>query len=57
MNREVGEVFDTYSYRLGIQQGQFSYSTVIGMFKSTVSLILVLLANWGAKKTGEEGIY
>jgi putative aldouronate transport system permease protein len=57
MNREVGEVFDTYAYRIGIQQGQFSYSTVIGMFKSTVSLVLVLLANFAAKKAGEEGIY
>ena len=57
MNRNVGEVFDTYTYRIGIEQGQFSYSTVIGMFKSTVSLILVLLANWAAKKAGEEGIY
>ena len=57
MNRNVGEVFDTYAYRLGIQEGQFSYSTVIGMFKSTVSLILVLFANWAAKKAGDEGIY
>ena len=57
LNRGVGEVFDTYVYRIGIQQGQFSYSTVIGMFRSVVSLVMVYLANLLAKKTGEEGIF
>ncbi|MBU7591413.1 sugar ABC transporter permease [Metabacillus halosaccharovorans] len=54
---EVAEVFDTYVYRVGIQQGQFSYSTAIGLFKSLVGLILVVGANRMAKKFGEEGIY
>jgi putative aldouronate transport system permease protein len=57
LNREVGEVFDTYVYRVGMQQGQFSYSAAVGVFKSVVSLILVLGANWLAKKFGEEGVY
>ncbi|WP_277345862.1 sugar ABC transporter permease [Paenibacillus sp. HB172176] len=50
MNREVAEVFDTYVYRVGILGGQFSYSTAVGLFKSTVGLILVLIANRGARK-------
>lgn len=53
----VAEVFDTYVYRVGIQQGQFSYSTAIGLFKSIVGLVLVVIANRMAKKFGEEGIY
>lgn len=57
MNREVGEVFDTYVYQVGIQQGQFSYSAAVGLFKSVVGLILVVFANWLAKRLGEEGIY
>jgi len=57
VNREVGEVFDTYVYRVGLQQGQFSYSTAVGLFKSVVGLILVLIANKVAKWFGEEGIY
>lgn len=57
LNREVGEVFDTYVYYVGMQQGQFSYSAAVGLFKSVVGLILVLGANWIAKKLGEEGIY
>lgn len=57
MNREVGEVFDTYVYQVGMQQGQFSYSAAVGLFKAVVGLILVVSANWLAKRLGEEGIY
>lgn len=56
-NREVGEVFDTYVYRLGIQEGRYSYSTAIGLFKSVVGLTLIIAANYGARRAGEEGIY
>ncbi|GBF76752.1 hypothetical protein PA598K_05239 [Paenibacillus sp. 598K] len=57
LNREVGEVFDTYVYRVGMQQGQFSYSAAVGLFKSSVGLVLIVMANWMAKKFGEEGVY
>lgn len=57
MNRNVAEVFDTYVYTAGIQQGQYSYSTAIGLFKSAVGLILVMGANYAAKKMDEEGVY
>lgn len=57
MNREVGEVFDTYVYTSGIQQGQLSFSTAVGLFKSVVGLVLVVAANVLAKKFGEEGVY
>jgi putative aldouronate transport system permease protein len=57
MNREVGEVFDTYVYTSGILQGQFSFSTAVGLFKSAVGLVLVLSANYFARKVGEEGVY
>nr|WP_166639129.1 sugar ABC transporter permease [Aureibacillus halotolerans] len=57
LNREVGEVFDTYVYVVGMRQGQFSYSAAVGLFKSLVGLVLVMGANQLAKKFGEEGLY
>lgn len=57
MNRNVAEIFDTYVYTAGLKQGQFSYSTAVGFFKSFVGLVLVMSANWLAKKFGEEGVY
>ncbi|GGD91756.1 ABC transporter permease [Paenibacillus nasutitermitis] len=56
-NRVVGDVFDTYVYTTGLKNAQFSYSTAVGVFKSVVSLILVISANALAKKVGEEGVY
>lgn len=57
MNRGVGEIIDTYVYTAALQQGQFSYSTAIGFFKSFIGLILVIAANWLAKRMGEDGVY
>jgi putative aldouronate transport system permease protein len=57
LNREVGEVFDTYVYRVGLINGQLSYATAVGLFKGVIGLVLVVIANWAAKKSGEEGIY
>ncbi|MBW4084599.1 sugar ABC transporter permease [Paenibacillus sp. S150] len=56
LNREVGEVFDTYVYATGISQGEYSYSTAVGLFKSVVGLVLVFGSNFLAKRFGEEGI-
>ncbi|NHN33627.1 ABC transporter permease [Paenibacillus agricola] len=53
----VAEVFDTYVYRVGVQQGQFSFSTAVGLFKSAIGFTLVVLSNRLAKKFGDEGIY
>ncbi len=52
MNRNVAEIIDTYVYTAGLKQGQFSYSTAIGLFKSFIGLIMVMLANKLAKKDG-----
>ena len=57
LNREVAEIFDTYVYTAGIQNGQLSYATAVGMFKGLVGLLLVVIANRMAKKFGEEGVY
>jgi ABC-type polysaccharide transport system, permease component len=56
MNRDIADVFDTFVYRTGLVNGQLSYSTAAGLFKSMVGLILVLVADRIAKKVGEEGI-
>ena len=36
-----GDIIDTYVYRLGIQQAQYSVGTAVGMFKSLVSGVLI----------------
>lgn len=57
MNRNVAEIIDTYVYTAALKQGQYSYSTAIGFFKSFIGLVMVIMANKLARKMGEEGVY
>jgi len=57
LNLQVSDVFETYVYRQGLVQGDFSYATAIGLFKSVVGFVMVLGANTIAKRFGEEGVY
>ena len=57
LNMEFADVFDTYIYTRGIVNGQYSFSSAAGMFKSIVGMILVLGSNKIAKICGEAGIY
>lgn len=53
----VGDVIETYVYRVGITQADFSFSTAVGLFKSFVGLILVIMANKLANKMGQNGVW
>lgn len=57
MNRSVSDVFDTYIYTKGIVNGQYSLATAAGLFKSIVSMVMVVGANKIAKLFGESGLY
>ena len=57
LNYTASEVFDTYIYNKGIKLAQYSMATAAGVFKSVVSLIMVLAANKIAKMCGESGFY
>ncbi|MNC28959.1 putative multiple-sugar transport system permease YteP [compost metagenome] len=56
---ETGDVIDTYVYRVGLQQFQYSYTAAIGLFKSLVGLVLILGANLTVRKLskGENGLW
>ena len=44
------EVLDLYVYRMGLQIGDYSYATAAGIMKSIVSITLLCIANYVAKK-------
>lgn len=56
-NLSVSEVFETYTYRVGILGGRFSFATTVGLFTSTVGMIFLIISNKIAKLLGEEGIW
>jgi len=57
MVQNVGDVFDTYVYRQGILNANFSYSIAVGLFKSIVGLVLVVGANALAKRYGDDSLF
>ena len=57
LNRSASQTLDVFVYQQGIQQGQFSYASAIGLMKSIVSVTLVLSSNKIAHLLGEPGLY
>ncbi len=53
----VSEVFDTYAYKQGVVSGKFSLGVAVGLFKSIVGLIFIVVADTVSKRAGYEGIY
>jgi putative aldouronate transport system permease protein len=52
----AAEVLDTLVYTLGFQSGQWSFASAVGLVRGVVAAILILSANWMAKRFGEEGL-
>lgn len=52
----VADILDTYVYRVGLTQLQYSFTTAVGLFKNVIAFSLVLLTNWVVKRMGQEGI-
>jgi len=47
---DVGDIIDTYVFRQGFEKADYAFSTAVGLFKSVVAFILVMLANWFSRR-------
>ncbi len=57
INLEYSEIISTYVYSIGLQGGQFSYSTAIGLFNSVINAIMLLIVNAFARKFSETSLF
>jgi putative aldouronate transport system permease protein len=48
------ETIDIFVLKYGIAMGNYSLATAGGIFKTVVSITMLLLANWTSKRLGEE---
>lgn len=55
--KSISDVISTYTYRMGIQQLQYSKTTAIGVFQSLINMLLMLSANKISKKLTGDGIW
>ena len=53
----TADVFETYVYRAGIIEAKFSYASAVGLFRSVSAFILVITANFTAKKLGSNALW
>jgi putative aldouronate transport system permease protein len=51
---EVADVFETYTYRIGLIDGRLSFAAAVGLFKSIVGFALILIANRIARIFGNQ---
>lgn len=57
LNIGSSDVIQTFVYRSGLLEGQYSFSTAVGLFNSAISLILIFTVNYIARKTTEHSIW
>ena len=56
-NRAASDIFQTYSFRIGLSEGRYAYATAIGMIQSVVSVILVFSTNAVSKSVTGNGLF
>ncbi len=54
---KTADIIDTYVFRVGLEEMNFSFATAVGLFKSLLALLLVGLSNWVTKKLGQDSLY
>ena len=55
--QSVSQTIDIYVLKWGISQNDYSLGTAAGIFKSVVSIILIVIANTISRRTNDEGLF
>jgi putative aldouronate transport system permease protein len=53
----VADIIDTYTYRIGLVQGQFAIATALGLFKGVIGFVLIVAANRFVKRMGRQTLW
>lgn len=54
---DVADVIGTYVYRRGLEMADYSFSTAVGLFNSVVNFVLIVSANWIARKCSDISLW
>lgn len=54
---DVADVISTYTYRMGIVNSQYSFTTAVGLFQGIINLIIITLVNKTSKKLTETSLW
>lgn len=54
---EKADIIETYVYRSGIVEGQYSLATAVGVFQMVIALLLIVVANGIVRRYSEHSLY
>lgn len=57
LNMDSSDVISTYVYRSGILGAEYSFASAIGLFNSLCNFVLLVCANWAAKRFGKTSLF
>lgn len=57
LNISASETINTFIYKMGIQQTQYSFSTAVGLFNSVINFAILIAANAFANMLGESALW
>jgi multiple sugar transport system permease protein/putative aldouronate transport system permease protein len=59
LNLDVSQVINTYVYQVGLKSPvpQYSYAAAIGLFQGVIGLIMLVLANWAARRFSRTSLW
>lgn len=57
LNLNVAEVISTYTYKIGLIQAEYSYSTAIGLFNNIINFIILISVNSLSKKVSGSSLW
>ena len=55
--RETADILQTYSFRVGIAQRRFSFGAAVGLYANVINFLLLLGANWIARRKSETSLF
>lgn len=54
LNLPASEILPTYVYKMGLQMGDYSFSTAVGLFNAVINVILLIIVNTTANKLSKD---
>ena len=57
LNITVSEIISTYTYKIGLLNGKYSFSTAVGLFNSVINFVLVVTTNYISKKLTQSSLW
>ena len=57
MTYETADVISTYTYRVGLQDFRYGFSTAVGLFNSVINFALIMIANTISRKVNDTSLW